>query len=170
MMVEPFLNHQMQQMTGELDLAELAPVPGERRPPFALALQDVALDVLPGRHARFYTKLTATAWRLNVPLRPVTDLLLLPQNGLVKIVVTKIQLGALTIPRALVDRFVSAVVTGAEAKLNHSLTQFQRDTNVLLSDVETTPDLLILKFTEPQASPVLGVGSRSETVVQGDKK
>lgn len=164
MMIEPFLNQQLREALVremEVDLKGFSGARATARTtpqnpsslassPFKMKLNDATLDVQTGRRAKFSAQLTITAWRLNVQLRPIAEMLFGLQNGRVKIGVTNVQVAGINVPRALIDRFVSDVVTTAEAKLNHSLTQLQRDTGVQLSNIETTEDLLILKFAEPK--------------------
>lgn len=173
MMIEPFLNHQLRDALA----AETEPDPkgftdgriprnASRENPSSLKparvkikLNDAMLDVQTGQRARFYAQLTVTAWNFPVPLRPIADMAFGLQDGRVKITVTGVQLGGFNVPRALVDRFVSEVVNASEAKLNHSLLQLQQDTGVQLANIETTEDLLILKFVEP---PVVTVSMVQE--------
>ena len=162
MMIESFLNHQLRaalssdefQNAGESAGATGVP-PGHPahhgRSRIDLKLTDAALDVQTGQRGLFYAQLLFTAWNFHVSLRPVADMSFVLHNGRVRIAVTDIQLGGMHVPRALVDRFVGQVVTSAEAKLNHSLQQLQQDTGVYLASIETTEDLMILKFIEPQA-------------------
>lgn len=178
MMIEPFLNHQlrealaseMQNVTRFGETVKPAPMaaPGaaaggakaEPKPaPFKIKLNDATLDVQTGRRAKFYAQLTLSAWTFPVQVRPVADMVFVLHEGRIKIFVTNVQVGGFNVPRALVDRFVSDVVNTAEAKLNHSLLQLQRDTHVQLALIETTEDLLVLKFVEPNrmgASAVQG--------------
>ena len=81
-------------------------------------------------------------------VRPIADLLFGLQDGRVRIAVTGVQIAGFTVPRVLIDGFVNQVAATAEAKLNHSLSQLQQDTRVQLSAIETTEELLILKFVE----------------------
>lgn len=147
MMIEPFLNQQLREALNAETNAEFSAASSS---PFKMKLNDATLDVQTGRRAQFIAQLTLTAWRFDVQLRPIADMLFGLENGRVKIGVTNVQVAGVNVPRALIDRFVNDVVTTAEAKLNHSLTQLQRDTGVQLSEIETTEDLLILKFAEPK--------------------
>lgn len=147
MMIEPFLNHQLREALNAEANAEFSAASSA---PFKMKLNDATLDVQTGRRAQFIAQLTITAWRFDVQLRPIAEMVFGLQKGRVKIGVTNVQVAGVNVPRALIDRFVSDVVTTAEAKLNHSLTQLQRDTGVQLTEIETTEDLLILKFAEPK--------------------
>lgn len=165
MMIEPFLNHQL----GEALAAETAlelqgfsnafdaigrrgenPA-GSKTSRFKIRLNDATLDVQKGQRARFYARMTVTAWNFPVQLRPIADMAFGLNDGRVKFTVTGVQLAGFNVPRALVDRLVRQVVAASEARLNHSLMQLQQDTGVQLAQIETTEDLLILKFTEPPA-------------------
>lgn len=158
MMIEPFLNHQLRDALAAETVSEAAALE-QKASRVKIKLNDAALDVQTGQRARFYAQLTVTAWNFPVPLRPIADMAFGLQNGRVKITVTGVQLGGFNVPRALVDRFVSEVVNASEAKLNHSLMQLQQDTGVHLVNIETTEDLLILKFVEP---PVVTVSTVQE--------
>lgn len=165
MMIEPFLNYQLREALAAETVAEFgdfsntsfearaAPenLSGAKSPRLKIRLNDATLDVQAGQRARFYARLTVTAWNFPVQLRPVADMAFGLNDGRVKITVTGVQLAGFNVPRALVDRFVSQVVAASEARLNHSLMQFQQDTGVQLAVIETTEDLLILKFAEPSA-------------------
>ncbi len=163
MMIEPFLNHQLRDaLAAETDSgvknffnpshAASENPSGAKAPRVKIKLNDATLDVQTGQRARFYARLTATAWNFPVTLRPIADMRFGLADGRVKISVTDVQLGGLHVPHALVDRFVHQVVETSEAKLNHSLLQLQKDTGVQLASIETTEDLLILKFIEPRAA------------------
>jgi hypothetical protein len=148
MMIESFLNQQMRDALGSetVELEHEAERATQARVPLKIKLREAALDIQDGRRAEFAAQLTASAWGLNLDLRPVTELQFVPQEGRVKIVVRRVRVRGLTVPRSLIDSFVNEVVETAEAKLNHSLAELQRDTNVTLTDIESTDDLLILKF------------------------
>jgi len=166
MMIEPFLNQQLRDaLAAETDAGvknffnstnaarAAAENPSEAKAArVKIKLNDATLDVQTGQRARFYAQLTVTMWHFPVTLRPVADMRFGLADGRVKISVMDVQLGGLHVPYALVDRFVSQVVQTSEAKLNHSLLQLQRDTGVQLAGIETTEDLLILKFAEPRAA------------------
>ncbi len=164
MMIEPFLNHQLHtaleaqtnatELHGEHNAA--SSMFGAKPSRFHLELQDASLDVQTGQRARFYAQLIFTAWNFHVLLRPIADMMFALQDGRVRVAVTDVQLGGVHVPRALVDRFVRSVVVTAEEKLNHSLRQLQQDTGVQLAHIETTEDLMILRFVEPQARADLG--------------
>lgn len=151
LMIESFLNQQLREALAAETVAEVTNS-AQKAPRVKIKLNDATLDVQAGQHARFYAQLTATAWNLPVQLRPIADMVFGLQDGRVKINVTQVQLGGVRVPHALVDHFVSQVVAAAETKLNHSLTQLQRDTRAQLTRIETTEDLMILKFTAPRAA------------------
>ncbi len=148
LLVESFLNQQLrdalanENAQAQNKAAATTDAPG----PFQIKLNDAALNVLPERRALLTAQLTARAWNFTINLRPVTDFYFVPQDGRVKIIVTRVQVQGITIPRALIDNTVNEIVETAQAKLNHSLAQLQRDTNVMLTEIETTEDLLVLKF------------------------
>jgi hypothetical protein len=148
MMVESFLNAQLRDalMSEAVELEDETIRATQARVPLKIKLNDAALDIQPGRTAEFTSQMTASAWGLNLELRPVTEFHFVPQKGRVKIVVTRVRVRGFTVPRTLIDHFVNEVVETAEEKLNHSLTQLEHDTNVTLADIETTDELLILKF------------------------
>lgn len=166
MMIEPFLNHQLREALaaetdsdpkGFSDAANATRTtpenPSGLKPArVKIKLNDATLDVQTGQRAKFYAQLTVTAWNFPVQLRPIADMLFGLSDGRVKISVTGVQLAGFNVPRALVDRFVTQVVEASETKLNHSLMQLQQDTGVQLASIETTEDLLILKFIEPQTA------------------
>ncbi len=147
MLVESFLNQQLRDALANQNRAEpvsaSAPAP---RTPFRIQLHNAALDVQPERRARFVAQITAHAWNLNVTLNPVAELEFLAQAGRVKILVGRVQVHGVTVPRALIDTFLNQVVATAEEKMNHSLAQLREDTRVELAELESTDDLMILKF------------------------
>lgn len=149
MMLESFLNQQLREALASeaLELQDQSNQAAQPRAPFRIKLNDAALDVKPNRSAHFTAQLAASAWNLQVQVRPVTEFYFVPQDGRVKILVTRVQVRGFTVPHALIDKFVSEVVMAAEAKLNHSLAQLQHDTKVTLNEIESTEDLLILKFS-----------------------
>ncbi|MBI4674739.1 MAG: hypothetical protein HY741_24095 [Chloroflexi bacterium] len=161
MMIEPFLNHQLREalaiaesdpkgFSGARDtMRAMAENPSGLKPSrFKMKLNGATFDVQNGRRAKFFAQLTFTAWRFNVQLRPIAEMVFGLQDGRVKIAVTNVEVGGFNVPRALIERFVSEVVATAEVKLNHSLAQLQQDTGVQLAGIETTEDLLVLKFAE----------------------
>ena len=143
MMVEPFLNQQLREALSAETNAEFS---NPDAPPFKMQLNDATLDVQTGGRAKFYAQLTFSAWQLQLQVRPVVEMVFGLQNGRVKIGVNTVQVAGFNVPRALIDRFANQVVAASEAKLNHSLLQLQQDTGVQLAQIETTEDLLILKF------------------------
>lgn len=147
LLIESFLNQQLRDALANANASSqnvtAAPTNAS---PFNIKLNDAALDVQPERRAQLTAQLTASAWNFKINLRPITEFYFVPQDGRVKIIVTKVMVQGFTIPRALIDNLVNEIVATAQAKLNHSLAQLQRDTNVTLSEIETTQDLLILKF------------------------
>lgn len=147
-MIESFLNQQLRDALASetTELQNETVQATHARIPFKLKLNDAALDVQPERRAQLTAQLTASAWNFKINLRPVTEFYFVPQDGRVKIIVMRVHVQGFTLPRALMEIFVNEVVIAAEAKLNHSLAQLQRDTNVMLSEIETTEDLLVLKF------------------------
>lgn len=166
MMIEPFLNHQLRaaleaeaEPDDFVDAPTAAPSAGPAPKPsrFKLKLDNATLDIQTGQHAKFYALLTAHAWNVRIQVRPVTDMQFGLMDGRVRIHVTNVQVAGFNVPRALIDRFVSSVVANAEAKLNHSLIQLERDTDVRLFTIETTEDLMILKFAE-SAKPASSKG------------
>lgn len=171
MLIEPFLNRQLREaLSTETDEVEhRAYMATQERLPLDLKLVDASLDVQTGRRARFTAELTASALGLKVSVRPITSMYFVPQGGRVKIMITNVEIGGFHVPRVLFDRFANEVVATAEAKMNHSLLQLQQDTGVQLADLETTEDLLILKFAEikipsPLPRPALVEG---EAIVGG---
>ncbi len=151
MLIEPFLNQQLSEaMAAQADVESSQAEQKNAR--VKIKLLSATLDVQTGQRAKFYALLSATMWNFTVPLSPVTDLFFGLQAGRVKIFVTNVQLAGFNVPRVLVDRIVSQVVATAEAKLNNSLVQLERDTRVQLFSIETTEDLLILKFAGPASS------------------
>lgn len=149
LLVESFLNQQLREQLANENAqsqnkaAATADAPG----PFQIKVNDAALNVLSERRARLTAQLTARAWNFKINLRPAAEFYFVPQDGRVKIIVTQVQVQGITIPRALIDNTVNEIVETAQAKLNHSLAQLQRDTNVTLTEIATTEDLLVLKFS-----------------------
>jgi hypothetical protein len=141
-LLESFLNQQLAQLM----VTDAAPSTAQALGPVKFKLNGASLDLQPESRARLTVQLTATAWNLNLNLRPVTAFTLLPQKGRARIIVTEIELHGVKIPRKWVDSFIQNYVTDAEAKLNQSLVQLERDTNVELFELETSEDMLILKF------------------------
>ena len=129
-----------------LELQEETQQATRERVPFRIKLNEAMLDVKPGWRAKFVAQMTFSAWNINMNIRPITDLYFSLREGRIGIVVRKVQLRGFTVPRALIDNFVNEVVLTSEARLNHTLEQLERETNVELIDVETTDDLMILKF------------------------
>jgi hypothetical protein len=159
MLLEPFLNQQLREaLAAETEAnASALEVKATR---FKIKLEDAALDVQTEQRAHFYAQLTLRAWHFHLCARPMADLIFGLQEGRVRIAVTAVHVAGLKVPRALIDHFVSHVVAVAEAKLNHSLLELRQDTGVQLSAIETTEDLLILKFAQaagPAAVPQEGV-------------
>jgi len=174
LMVESFMNAQLREaMSAEaFEIQQETVVATQAKVPLKLKLTDAVFDVIPGRKARFIAQLKASAWVINVSVRPVSELIFVPQDGSVKIIVSNVQIAGFNIPRAWIDRFVSDVVESAQARLNHSLTLLQRDTGVQLSDIETTDELMILKFSRlerimPPPSPPPTNGAET-VVLQGE--
>jgi hypothetical protein len=159
MLIEPFLNQQLREALAA-ETTPHAPAPEAQAARFKIQLDDATLDVQTGQRAKFYAALRLTAWNFHLRARPIADMMFGLQDGRVRIAVTAVRIAGLNVPRALMDRFVSHVVAVAEAKLNHSLLELQQDTRVQLSAIETTEDLLILKFAQaagPAAVPQEGV-------------
>jgi hypothetical protein len=150
MMLESFLNHQLRDALADeaIELQLETQEATHARLPLKLKLNSASLDVQPGRRAVFTAQLTVSAWGLQLGLRPTTEFLFVLQGEAIKLRVVTVRVAGFNVPRALVDRFVSEVVETAEARLNHSLMLLQRDTHVKLSDLETTEDLMILKFVQ----------------------
>jgi len=148
MLIETLLNQQMRQVLANetLELQVETQQATRERVPFKIKLNEAMLDVKPGRRAKFVAQMTFSAWNLNLNIRPITDLYFSLTEGRIGIVVRKVQLRGFTVPRTLIDNFVNEVVVTSEARLNHSLEQLERETNVELMDIETTDDLMILKF------------------------
>ena len=149
LLIEPLLNQQLRQVLASetLELQEETQQATRSRIPFKIKLNDAVLDVKPGCRAHFIAQMTVSAWNLNFNLRPVTEFYFSQQEGRVKISVSKVQVRGFTVPHSLIESFVDEVVASSEVKLNHSLEQLQRDTRVELTDIETTEDLMILKFS-----------------------
>ncbi len=148
-MLESFLNQQLRQAL-ELEASETQSELTAATPahvPFRFKINDAALDVRPDRRAEFTAGITVSAWALKLTIRPITDFIFVPHNGQVNIIVTRIRLSGITIPYNLIESFVQEVVETAQGKLNHSLIQLQADTGVELVDMDTTEDLLILRFS-----------------------
>ncbi len=137
----PFLNQQLRKVL----VAETGG--GEQSVgPVKIKMLDAELELLPGCNARLATPLTATAIGLSVRLRPVTEFVLRPEAGQARIEVTKLQIEGINIPRQWVEGFLRAYVADAEATLNKILGQIAKETDVQLGEIETTSDLLTLKF------------------------
>jgi hypothetical protein len=149
LLIEPLLNQQLQQVLASeaLELQEETQQATHSRVPFKIKLNDAVLDVKPGCRAQFIAQMTFSAWNFNFNLRPVTEFYFSQQGGRVKINVTKVRVRGFTVPHALIDSFVDEVVASSELKLNHSLEHLQRETRVELAAIETTDDLMILKFS-----------------------
>lgn len=141
--LEPFLNAQLAQLMA----AEGAPSSGQAVGPVKFKVNGARLDLKRERQARLTVQLTATAWNLNVNFRPITEFTLMPQNGRARIVVNQIELGGVKIPRQWVDSVIKDYVADAEAKLNQTLAQLEKDTSVELYELETSEDMLVLKFS-----------------------
>lgn len=139
-MTEAFLNQQL----GETFAVGATAAPA--RLPFQVQLTSAVLDVHPERRATITVAVVLSAGPLKVPLRPVAELEFVPQPGHVRILVTKIQLQGVTIPRAWIDRFLNEFVASAETQMNSTLQHISRDTHVELFDLETTESTLVLKF------------------------
>ncbi len=156
-MTEPFLIQQLREALAsevvetqtEIQQTPLGHIP------LKIKINEALLDVLPGSRAQFTARMTFTAWSFPLSLRPVTEIAFMPRGGRVEIVINHIQIRGINVPRALVDNFVNEVLETAKARLNHSLTQLQRDTGVQLTKIETTHDLLILEFAARPAAPPL---------------
>lgn len=172
LMVESFLNAQLREaMSAEaLEIQHETAEATRARVPLRLKLLTAVLDVIPGRRARFIAQLQASAWMVNVTVRPISELIFVPQGGNVRIVVSNVQIAGFNIPRAWIDRYVSDVVETAQARLNHSLTLLQRDTGVQLADIETTDELMILKFAriERAAPPPAPSDGAEPVALQGE--
>lgn len=148
LMVEPFLNQQLRAAL-EIEAKELQQETIQvthARVPFGIKLNQAALQVHAARRADFTAQMSVSAWGLKINVRPTTEFFFVPQAGRVKILVTRVQIQGFTVPRKLIENFIDEVVELAQARLNHSLVQLQQDTGVELADIETTEDLMILKF------------------------
>lgn len=149
LLAESFVNAQLQQLFGGDGSANPsnAPAISQSFGPVKIKLNSAQLNLLPAQHARLTIRLTATALGLNVNLRPAAEFVLLPQTGRIRILVTRILLEGVNIPREWVVGFINSYIAGAEERLNGTLRQLQQETNVKLSDIETSGDVLILKFS-----------------------
>lgn len=141
-LIEPFLNQQLREVLASQPL----PVQTDAASPFKLQVNNVALDVLPEARAEFITQLTVTAWNFKLNVRPVAELAFVAETGRVRIFVSRVHLGGITVPRVLIDRLVNEIVASAEAKLNYTLSQFQNETHIRIAALETTNEWMILKF------------------------
>jgi hypothetical protein len=154
-MTEPFLIQQLREaLASEVveTQTELQQTPLGRIH-LKIKMNEATLDVLPQSRAQFIALMTFTAWGIPLTVRPVTEFTFVPRRGRVEIFINHIQIRGISIPRALVDNFVNEVLETAQTRLNHSLTQLQRDTGVQLTKIETTHDLLILEFAARPAPP-----------------
>lgn len=148
LLIEPLLNQQLRQVLANetLELQEETQQVTHERVPLKIKLNAAMLDVHPGRRAQFIAQMTISAWNLNLKIRPSTDLYFSLKDGRIGIIVNRVHLHGFTVPRVWIDRFVSEFVATSEARLNYSLEQLERETSVELADIETTDDLMILKF------------------------
>lgn len=145
---EQFINQQLQQLfISDAGGAPNAPVIPQTFGPVTIKPNGAQIDFLPERHARLSIRLTATALGITINLRPVAEFVLMPQSGRIRILVTRILLEGVNIPRQWVESFINAYVAGAEQQLNHFFRQLQDETHVNLADIETSGDVLILKFS-----------------------
>lgn len=149
-LVEPFLAHQLR---AAIATAMSPAVPGQGGPtraPIHIEVGDSALDLQPGQRAVFSSVVKMSILGVRVQLQPVTDFRFFLSGNRVRLGIAGVQLGRVDLPRMMVDRLMENVTRTAEERLNHSLLQLQQDTGVVLSEIETTDDLLILKFVEPE--------------------
>lgn len=160
-MTEPFLIQQLQEALATEVLetqTEIQQTPlGRIR--LKIKMNEAMLDILPQSRAQFTARMTFTAWSIPLTVRPVTEFTFMPRAGRVDIIINHIQIRGINIPRALIDNFVNEVLETAQARLNHSLIQLQRDTGVQLTKIETTHDLLILEFAARSPQPLLTGGN-----------
>lgn len=146
-LAESFLNHQLHTALAGNALGAAESSDGGL---FQFQLEDAALDVRPGQRALFSARLSVAAWNFRLGIRPVSELAFTLREGRVRLVVERVQLARFNVPRALVERVVSQILTTAEAKLDQSLLPFERETGVKLTALESTDGTLILRFTEPE--------------------
>lgn len=149
LITESFLNDQLRQIlvsdepTGT---ASRTPVP-QSFGPLKIKLNGASIKLLPDRRARLTIRLTGSAIGINLNLRPVTEFAFLLEPGRVRILITRILLQGITIPRQWVDSFISSYVASAEEQLNSYLNVTQDAMRVNLTELETADELLIVKFS-----------------------
>lgn len=144
-----FLNQQLQKifLPGSSGASGDTAPASQKLGPVKIRMNGADIQLLPERTARLTAHLTATAIGINIGLAPVTEFTFLPEAGRARIFVNKISLEGINIPRHWVEGFIESYISEAETKLNQILGQLEQETNITLTAIETSPDLLTLKFT-----------------------
>lgn len=143
----PFLNQQLEKiLVADLSEPSKSAAAPQKLGPVKIKLTGATLELGPDRGARLLTHLTATAIGLPLRLAPVTEFTFVPERGRARIIVTRISLEGVNIPLRWVEGFIQSYISDAEAELNQILGELHNETGINLSDIETTTDILTLKF------------------------
>ncbi len=146
-MIESLLNQQMREtlVAGALEASQTAPG-AKARVPFKMKLKEAQLDVQPGSRGKLIAQMTVSMGPVIMDVRPITELYFVVQAGKLRILVSQVQLHGATVPRDWIEATMNELIGPAEAKFNQPLAQVGQEMNVALADVETTDEMLILKF------------------------
>jgi hypothetical protein len=114
-------------------------------------IRDTILDIQPGLSALLTSTIAIRVLGIHVEARPVTRLAFYMDGGRVGIRIKDVHIGRVNIPRPVVYFFIQDVIERAQARLNRTLAQIENDTGVVLTDLSTTDDLMVIKFASGPA-------------------